>query len=93
MGVGGDPGAIGLISAPIDEALVVVGEEHGPLRLRQLADALFARPGGVEDDVMAALAIRIGARIDRIRQHMIDGDVAGVDPAEDATVAGLQRER
>src|SRR5262245_1957979 len=91
--VGGDPRAIGLIGAPIDEALMVMRKEHGPLRSRQLADAFLARAGGIEGDLMAALAIRVSARVDRIRQHMIDGDVAGVDPADATAIAGLQGKR
>src|SRR5512132_2650570 len=93
MSVGCDPRTIALVRAPIDEAFVVVWKEHGPLRSRQLAYALLARAGGIESDLMAALAIRVGARVDRIRQHMIDGDVAGVDPAHAAAIAGLHRER
>jgi hypothetical protein len=92
MGVGRDPRTIALVRAPIDEAFVVARNEHGPLRPRQLAYALLARAGGIESDLMAALAIRVGARVDRIRQHMIDGDVAGVDPAHAAAIAGLHRE-
>src|SRR5262245_32000364 len=93
MRVGADPHAIGLIGAPVDEALMVARDEHGPLRLRQLADALLARAGGIECDLVAAFAISIGARVDRIRPHMIDGDIAGVDPTDAAAITGLQRKR
>src|SRR6266571_1952982 len=93
MSVGGDPCTIALVRAPVDEALMVVGEQHGPLRLWQLANALLTRAGGIENDLVAALAIRVGAGVDGIRQHMIDGDVTGVDPADAAAVAGLHRER
>jgi len=84
MRVGTDAHAIGLVGAPVDEALVMVGDEHGPLRLRQLAHPLLARTAAIECDLTAALAIGIGARIHRIRQHMIDGDIAGVDPTDAA---------
>src|SRR6266536_4327792 len=93
MSVGGDSCTIALVRAPVDEALMVVGEQHGPLRSWQLANALLARAGGIENDLVTALAIRVGARVDRIREHMIDGDVAGVDPAHTAAIAGLHRER
>ena len=43
-----------------------------------------ARTAAIECDLTAALAIGIGARIHRIRQHMIDGDIAGVDPTDAA---------
>src|SRR5580704_10958775 len=93
MRIGADAGAIGLIGAPVDEALMVVRDEYGPLRLRQLAHPLLARAAAIESDLMAALAIGIGPRIDRIRQHMIDGDIAGVDPTDAAAKAGLQWKR
>src|ERR1700756_1244064 len=93
MRVGADANTIGLIGAPVDKALMVVRDEHGPLRLRQLALPLLARAAAIESDLMAALAISVGARIHRIRQHMIDGDIAGVDPTDVAAVVGLQRKR
>ena len=62
MGVGRDPRTIALVGAPIDEAFVVALNEHGPLRSRQLAYALLARAGGIESDLMAALAIRVEYR-------------------------------
>src|SRR5215813_7528483 len=93
MRIGTDADAIGFIGAPIDVALMVVRDEHRPLRLRQLADALLPRPGGVESDLMAALAISVSARVDGIRQHMINGNVCGVDPAHLTAGAGPQGER
>src|SRR5258708_37569794 len=93
MRVGTDAGAIGLMGAAVDEALMVVLDEHGPLRLRQVAHPLVARAAAVESDLMAALAISVGPRIHRIRQHMIDANIARVDPADTAAVAGVPRER
>src|ERR1700740_2700319 len=93
MGIGTDAHAIGLIGVPVDEALMVVRDEHGPLRSRQLADAPLTRPGGVESDLMAALAISVSARVDGIRQHMINRNVARVDPAHLTAGAGPQGER
>src|SRR5689334_17870317 len=59
MRIGADAGAIGLIGAPVDEALMVVWDEHRPLRLRQLAHALLARTATIESDLVAALAIDV----------------------------------
>src|SRR5258708_36336033 len=81
MSVGGDPRAISLIGVPIDKALMVVRDEHLPLRARQFARALLAYAGRVEGDLMTALAICVGACVDRIGEDMIDGDVACVAPA------------
>jgi hypothetical protein len=93
MRIGADAGPINLIGAPVDEALMVVWDEHGPLRLRQLAHPLLARTAAIESDLMAALAVGVGARVDGIRQRMIDGDIAGVDPTDAAAITSLQRKR
>src|ERR1700751_5808631 len=91
MSVGGDSRAISLIGVPIDKALMVVRDEHLPLRARQqLARALLAYAGSVEGDLMPALAICVGACVDRIGEDMIDGDVAWVDPADFSAVVHPQ---
>jgi hypothetical protein len=38
---------------------------------------------------MAALPIRIGPRVDGIREHMVGGKVARVDPADGAAEGDL----
>ena len=40
---------------------------------------------------MATFSIRIGPRVDGIREHMIDGEVARVDPADGAAEGNLLR--
>jgi len=50
---------------------MVVLDEHPPFGNRQLPDSLLAKPGCVERDFEAALAIGVGARIHRVRQNMI----------------------
>src|ERR1700680_4755866 len=93
MRIGGDPGAIGLVCGHVDEAFMVVRDKYRPLRSRQLAHAFLARTRSIKGDFAAALAIGIGARIDRIGEHMIDGDVARVDPTDGTAVASLQWKR
>src|SRR6266567_79331 len=93
MRIGGDPGAIGLVCGHVDEAFMVVRDKYRPLRSRQLAHAFLARTRSIEGDFAAALAIGVGARIDRIAEHMIDGDVARVDPTDGTAVASLQWKR
>src|SRR5215470_10221271 len=39
---------------------------------------------------MTALPIRVDARIDRICEYTMDGDIAGIDPTDAAAIAGLQ---
>src|SRR6202011_2921158 len=70
-----------------------VRDKYRPLRSRQLAHAFLARTRAIEGDLAAALAIGIGARINRIGEHMIDGDVARVDPTDGTAVASLQWKR
>src|SRR5208337_467261 len=91
MSVGGDAYAIGLVGGPIDKASVMIRNEHCPLRLRQLPYALLAHSRGIEGNIMAALAIRISARVDRICQDMIDCSVAGVDPADSVAIVAPHR--
>src|ERR1700747_330259 len=93
MGVGGDPRAISLRGVPIDKALMVVRDEHLPLRARQFARALLAYAGSVEGDLMPALAICVDACVDRIGEDMIDGDGAWVDPAGFTAVVDPQGQR
>jgi Protein of unknown function DUF262/Restriction Enzyme Adenine Methylase Associated/Protein of unknown function (DUF1524) len=93
MGVGGDLCAIGLIGVPIDKAVMVVWDEHLPLRARQFARALLACAGSIEGNLTTALAIYVGTRVDRIGEHMIDGDVAWVDPADFSAVVHPQGKR
>src|SRR6202047_4753459 len=93
MSVGGDPRAISLIGVRIDKALMVVRDEHLPLRARQFARALLAYAGSVEGDLMPALAICVDACVDRIGEDMIDGDVAWVDPADFSAVVHPQGQR
>src|ERR1700751_2038695 len=93
IGVGGDLCAIALIGVPIDKAFMVVWDEHLPLRERQFARALLACAGSIEGNLTTALAIYVGTRVDRIGEHMIDGDVAGVDPADFSAVVHPQGKR
>src|SRR6202165_3755384 len=93
MRIGGDPGAIGLVCGHVYEAFMVVRDKYRPLRPRQLAHAFLARTRSIEGDFAGALAIGVGARIDRIGEHMIDGDVARVDPTDGTAVASLQWKR
>src|ERR1700751_4584148 len=93
IGVGGDLCAIALIGVPIDKAVMVVWDERLPLRARQFARALLACAGSIEGNLTTALAIYVGTRVDRIGEHMIDGDVAWVDPADFSAVVHPQGKR
>src|SRR3984893_12876683 len=58
--------------------------DRGSLRTRFLRAPVASR------ETSRRLLLGIGARIDRIGEHMIDGDVARVDPTDGTAVASLQ---
>ena len=68
---------------------MMLANEHRPLGNRQFANALLLLPGRVERDFKAAFTIGVSPRVDWIRQHMIDRDVAWVDPADGGAVMRL----
>src|ERR1700730_10051827 len=91
MGVGGNARPIGLIGRPVDEAGVMLWDEHRPFGARQLADLPFAPPGRIERDLTPGFSVNIGARVNRVCQHMINSGIARVDPPDRCTIMGLHR--
>ena len=59
---------------------------------RQLARALPALPRRIEHDLVTGFAVSIDARINRICEDMVDGDVTRVDRFDLGAVVALQRE-
>src|SRR5690349_23162574 len=92
MGVGGNTRPIGLIGRPVDEAGVMLWDEDRPFGARQLADLPFAPPGRIERDLTPGFSVNIGARVNRVCQHMINSGIARVDPPDRCTIMGLHRE-
>src|SRR6202045_3177345 len=91
MGVGGNARPIGLIGRPVDEAGVMLWDEHRPFGARQLADLPFAPPGRIERDLTPGFSVNISARVNRVCQHMINSGIARVDPPDRCTIMGLHR--
>src|ERR1700719_391692 len=91
MGVGGNARPIGLIGRPVDEAGVMLWDEDRPFRAWQLADLPFAPPGRIERDLTPGSSVNIGARVNRVCQHMINSGIARVDPPDRCTIMGLHR--
>src|SRR6202045_1104000 len=91
MGVGGNARPIGLIGRPVDEAGVMLWDEHRPFGARQLADFPFAPPGRIERDLTPGFSVNISARVNRVCQHMINSGIARVDPPDRCTIMGLHR--
>src|ERR1700739_253124 len=92
MGVGGNARPIGLIGRPVDEAGVMLWDEDRPFGARQLADLPFAPPARIERDLTPGFSVNIGARVNRVCQHMINSGIAWVDTPDRCTIMGLHRE-
>ena len=90
--VAGDPFPVGFIALPVDEARMMVRDQHLPLGTGQVSQALLAPAGGIQDRFLAGLAIGVGAGIDGVGEDMVDGSVACLDPADLAALVHLQRE-
>ena len=91
-GILGDAILVGLISPPIDEARMMVRNEHLPFGARQFSDALSADARCIQHRLPSGFAISVGAGIDGICENMVDGGVAGLDPADLGALMHLQRE-
>ena len=85
-----DAGLIGFISLPVDEARMMIRNEHLPFGTRQHPKTLAPRAGGIQHRLGTSLAISIGAGIDGIGQHVVDGGVACVDPANWVSLVHMQ---
>ena len=85
-------GLVGFIGRPVDEALMVVGKEHRPLGAWQPTDPLAHDALVVDIALVAALAVGIGARVDGIGEHMVDGGVGRAAPTDLARRADLRGE-
>ena len=62
------------------------------LAARQTSQALSAHASGIQDRFLAGFAIGVSAGIDGVGEHMVDGGVARLDPADAAALVQLQRE-
>ncbi len=91
--VGADARLIGLIGRPIDEALVVVGNQYRPFGARQLPYPLLDRAVSIDVALAAGLAIHVGASIHRTAEHMMNRRIGRCHPAEVGHPVGLQGER
>ena len=83
---------VGLIGLPVDVAGMMILDENLPLFTRQHADALAAHAGGIECVLRARLAIDVGAGIDGVRENLVDGVIARVDPTNLGVGMHLQRQ-
>jgi hypothetical protein len=72
----------GFKRGPVDETIMMLGQKHRPLVLRQMTNAASDSPLLIDIALVAGLPIDVGASIHRIAEHVIDGDVGRRDPTE-----------
>src|SRR5215472_11523961 len=70
----------------------MIRDQHLPFGARELSHAFLAPAGGIEDDLVAGSAIDVGAGVDRVGEHLVDGSVARLDPSDLAALMHLQWE-
>ena len=88
-GVAGEALLVCLIGLPVDKTRMMLRDQHLPFGARQVAQALLAPAGSIEDDFLARSSISIGAGIDGIGQHVVDSGVARLDPSDLAALMHL----
>src|SRR5947209_664842 len=90
--IAGDAFLVSLIGLPVNEARMMLRDEHLPCSAREVSHALLAPAGGIEDDLVAGSAIDVSAGVDGVGEHLVDGGVARLDPSDLAALMHLQRE-
>src|SRR6516225_7886369 len=84
--IAGDAFLICLVGLPVDEARMMLRDQHLPFGARQVAHPFFALAGGIEDDLLARSAIDVSAGVDGVGEHLMDGGVARFDPSDVAAL-------
>ena len=79
-GVRTNASLVGLIGVPVDETVVVVGNEHLPLALRQSAAAGAQHPVLVDVTFEAGLAVDVRAGVDGMGEHLVHRGVGRLHP-------------
>ena len=89
----GDARLIGLVGLPVDEPRMMLRYEHLPVATRKMPDALMPSAASIQHRLGASLSVGVGTGIDGIGQHVVNGRVARVDPADVVALVHLQRKR
>jgi len=84
-GVGIQPRPVGLVSRPIDETGMMLGNEDGPLSDGQMAYPFPDAAVCIDVAFILGLAVGISASIHRIGQNVVDGRVSRRDPGPACT--------
>src|SRR6266567_5734630 len=88
----GDACLVSLISLPVDKAWMMLRDENLPLGAWQAANTRLAHAASIQDRLLACFAIGIGAGTLGVGQHVMDGGVARLDPADLCAGIHLQRQ-
>ena len=92
MDVGAEARLIGLIGRPVNEARVVIEDQHRPFGAWQAANPPLDRAVGGDEALAAGLPIHIGASIHRAGEDLMDRRVGRRHPADVGHAVGLQGE-
>src|SRR5260370_21163696 len=74
--IAGDPFLVRFIALPVDEARMMLRDQHLPLGAGQVSQALPASAGGIQDRLLAGFAIDRGAGIDPVGEAVVDPGLA-----------------
>src|SRR2546421_6231911 len=80
--IAGDTFLVCLIGLPVNEAWMMLRDQHLPFGAWEVSHALLALAGGIEDDLVAGSAIDVSAGVDGVGEHLVDGGVARLDPSD-----------
>ena len=81
---------VGLEGSPVNVTGMMFGKKHGPLRHGQKTGALPQPALVIDVAVTMRLPVRVRASIHRIGEDLMDGVIAGGDPADVALHMGPQ---
>src|SRR5260370_33541990 len=87
-GVGVEPRLIGLKGSPIDEAGMMVRNEHRPLIHRKMPNAFLDGAMFIHVAFVLGLAVGVSASIHRIGEDLMECMVGRSDPADRTRHAG-----
>src|SRR5437588_615697 len=90
--IAGDAFLVGLIGLPVNEARMMLRDQHLPFSAREVSHALLAPAGGIEDDLVAGSAVDVNAGVDGVGKDRVNAGVSGPRPSELAALMHLQWE-
>ena len=91
-GVLGDARLVALVCFPVDESIVMIRKEDGPIGARQMPRPFSDLASVIDIMLPTCFTINIGAGIDGACQHAMDGVIGRRHPADVRQAVGLQGE-